>query len=282
VATSAELNTGTDNAKFASALALEGSKYTDQDGSKLYAVATGTNTYAITLTPAPTAYAAGNAYVVKFTNANTGAATLNVNGLGAQGIVKGASTPLVSGDISAGRVCLLVYDGTNFLLDFIETTAFHSNVANEYTALTSKTTLDAADVISIESSTHSFAKRQAPLSALLDSAVVPKTAAYLITTDDQGSLFTNEGTAIEVNFTLPPAASGLGPFHFYNQDTDGLRVIADAGDTIRIGVGAGAVTVAAGNVKPQNPSDIGAFMTVVAINATEWVAMSLNGSWTAT
>lgn len=51
---------------------------------------------------------------VKFTNANTGASTINLNGLGAKSIKKNVSVALVSGDILAGAIYDLVYDGTNF------------------------------------------------------------------------------------------------------------------------------------------------------------------------
>jgi hypothetical protein len=47
---------------------------------------------------------------------NTGAATLNVNSLGAKTIVKYVNTTLENGDIAAGMFCSLIYDGTNFVL----------------------------------------------------------------------------------------------------------------------------------------------------------------------
>lgn len=165
-ATSAELNTGTDDVKFATALALEGSKYIDQDGSKLYAVATGTNTYVITLTPAPTAYAAGNVYVVKFTNANTGASTINVNSLGAKSIVKGGATALAAGDITAGHTCLLMYDGTNFQIAHFDMPAIHSNVSGEINALTSKVTPTASDLLIIENAAASNSKNKIILGSI--------------------------------------------------------------------------------------------------------------------
>ncbi len=113
-ATDAELNTGSNNTKFATALALEGSKYQNQNSSKTNAAATGTDTYAATLTPAITAYASGQEFTIRFANANTGPATININGLGAKDIRKGVSTALVAGDILAGRAIRLHYDGTNF------------------------------------------------------------------------------------------------------------------------------------------------------------------------
>jgi hypothetical protein len=114
-ATSAELNTGTDDAKFATALALQGSKYLDQSGAKLFAVtAAGANIYTATITPAITAYAEGQVFYIKITTANTGASALNLNGLGYKTLVKDGSLALVTGDLLAGKVYPVYYDGTNF------------------------------------------------------------------------------------------------------------------------------------------------------------------------
>lgn len=76
--------------------------------------ASGTNSYTLTLSPALTSYAFGQVFDVQFTNANTGASTLNINGLGAVSIVRNGSKVLKSGDILAGQVFSLFYDGTNF------------------------------------------------------------------------------------------------------------------------------------------------------------------------
>lgn len=74
--------------------------------------ATGTDTYAVT--GGISAYASGFTIAVLFTNANTGAATLNVNSLGAKAIKKSGTSALSSGDIAAGEIKILQYDGTNF------------------------------------------------------------------------------------------------------------------------------------------------------------------------
>lgn len=95
----AEINTGTDNTKFASPLGLEGSKYVEQDGVKNYAVTTGTSTaYVLATTPSFTP-TTGTILYVKFHVANTGAATINVNGSGAVALQKDLSTALVANDI---------------------------------------------------------------------------------------------------------------------------------------------------------------------------------------
>lgn len=98
-----------------------GNKYVTQTGlqknSEKYAADAGaSDTYAITLSPVPTSYATGMQVIFKANTVNTGAATLNVNSLGAKTIVKNVSTTLEDGDIQASQICTVVYDGTNFVL----------------------------------------------------------------------------------------------------------------------------------------------------------------------
>lgn len=88
-----------------------------QDGSWIYgASSAGSDTYAITPTPAITAYAAGQKFRVKVDVANTGAATLNVSGLGAKAIVTPSGAALATGDILANQIVELVYDGTSMMM----------------------------------------------------------------------------------------------------------------------------------------------------------------------
>jgi hypothetical protein len=80
-----------------------------------YAVASGTNTYIANI-PGITELSEGIAIKIKFTNANTGASTLNINSLGAKAIQKGNGSTLSSGNIKAGQICHLVYTGSVFQL----------------------------------------------------------------------------------------------------------------------------------------------------------------------
>lgn len=77
----------------------------------------GTDSYAITVAPAPTAYVAGQKFTFKADVANTGTATLNVNSLGAVTIKKNVSDNIETGDIKANSIVTVVYDGTNFQID---------------------------------------------------------------------------------------------------------------------------------------------------------------------
>lgn len=74
------------------------------------------DTYVITLSPAPVAYTTGMRITFIANTANTTDATVNVNALGAKSIVKAVSTALSTNDILALMVCDCVYDGTNFVI----------------------------------------------------------------------------------------------------------------------------------------------------------------------
>jgi|1_EtaG_2_1085319.scaffolds.fasta_scaffold00140_40 hypothetical protein len=76
----------------------------------------GTDTYTATVNPVLTAYATGDVFTVRFTNANSGAVTLNLNSLGAVSVLKNGTFSLVNGDILAGQTFDVMYDGTNFQL----------------------------------------------------------------------------------------------------------------------------------------------------------------------
>lgn len=98
-------------------------------------------------------------------------------------------------------------------------------------------------------------------------------APNVLTADESMKSLTNEGSAAKNYHTLPTAAANL-EFEFIVQDADGLRVVAGAGDTIRIG---NTVSAAAGYAEA---SSIGAALTLKAVNATEWFATSVVGTWT--
>jgi len=72
----------------------------------------GTDTYTVSI-PTVSSYSTNDLYIIKFANANTGAATLNISGLGAKTLVKNNNVALVGGDIQAGQEFAVIYDGTN-------------------------------------------------------------------------------------------------------------------------------------------------------------------------
>ena len=81
-----------------------------------YGTATGTNAKTITLDPAPTSYYDGLCFAFKNVTQNTGAVTINVNGLGAKPIKKPNGNDIAAGNLKANSVYTVRYNGTNFIL----------------------------------------------------------------------------------------------------------------------------------------------------------------------
>lgn len=74
----------------------------------------GANALVITPQPALTALTAGMELTVSPANANSGAATINVNGLGAVSVINPDGSALLSGEIVVGRLMTLLYTGGVF------------------------------------------------------------------------------------------------------------------------------------------------------------------------
>ena len=87
-----------------------------QGGAATFITVAGTDTLTGTTTPALAAYATGNQFSFLVANTNTGAVTLNVDGIGAKAITRTGTTALVAGDMVAGQVVEIIYDGTRFQL----------------------------------------------------------------------------------------------------------------------------------------------------------------------
>lgn len=77
----------------------------------LHASASGTDTYTATISGV-TSYSDGDAYLIRFTNGNTDAATLNINSIGAVTLYRNNDGALVGGDIWSGAEMLCIYNST--------------------------------------------------------------------------------------------------------------------------------------------------------------------------
>lgn len=73
------------------------------------ATASGTDTYAVTITGV-SSYIDGEAYLIRFTNGNTDASTLDINSLGAKTLYRNNDGPLIGGDIWDGAEMLCIYN----------------------------------------------------------------------------------------------------------------------------------------------------------------------------
>ena len=126
--------------------------------------AVGTDSYAITCSPAPTAYTTGMRFTFLAATANTGACSLNVNALGAKTIKKNVSSDLSTGDILANQIVEVVYDGTNMQL----VSAKSSGV----TYASGTTTKNAADASATQTIAHGLGTtpKYIKITALLNTA----------------------------------------------------------------------------------------------------------------
>ena len=87
-----------------------------QAGTTSYITVSGIDTIVGNLIPTLTAYAAGNTFSFVASGTNTGAVTLNIDGLGAKAVTRDGSIALYTNDITSGKVVTVVYDGTRFQL----------------------------------------------------------------------------------------------------------------------------------------------------------------------
>ncbi len=89
-----------------------------QDNGATYGGTAGGSANVITfnLTPAITAYAAGQMFSFIAAAANTSSATVNINGVGAKALTRNDATALLANDIKTGQLVTMVYDGTQFQL----------------------------------------------------------------------------------------------------------------------------------------------------------------------
>jgi len=78
------------------------------------------DTYVITLDPAPTAYTTGMPITFTANTANTGACTVNVNALGAKSLKVQHDRDPGNGYIESGSIVTAHYDGTNFQITSID------------------------------------------------------------------------------------------------------------------------------------------------------------------
>jgi len=86
-----------------------------QAGSLIFATSTGSsNNYLISLSPSPSTYTTGMTVNFKAAFENTGAISVNVNGLGNIPVKKNFNIDIEAGDIKLNQVVSIMYDGTNF------------------------------------------------------------------------------------------------------------------------------------------------------------------------
>lgn len=89
----------------------------DGSGALDYAVDTGAaNAIVVSLSPVLSGHIPGMPIVIKVSAENTGSTVINVSGLGDKALKKLGNTDLQSGDLRAGQIITIAYDGVNYQL----------------------------------------------------------------------------------------------------------------------------------------------------------------------
>lgn len=129
----------------------------------------------------------------------------------------------------------------------------------------------AASVVSVTDGTTGLGK------LVCGTLIEPNTAGSgspnILTTQESRTCLTNEGATAQNYHTLPTAVAGLD-FEFACQDSDGIRIIANTGDTIR---DVGTVSASAGYIQS---TVVGSVVRLKAINSVEWFVFYKQGTWT--
>lgn len=200
-----------------------------------YGVATGTNTYAVTITGV-TSYTDGDTYAVKFTNGNDDDSTININGLGVKTLVKQADIQVTGGDIVSGQELIIIYDGTNFQCIGVAPNQLFAYVTN-----------DDSVTINKGQPVYSFGAAGNRMSVKLASNTADATSAKTI-----GVVFS---TSI---------AAGQKGFIIIQGVISGVNTAAySAGATLYLGATAGTLT----STKPYAPNHLVYVGTVERANA---------------
>lgn len=181
-----------------------------QTGSLLYALATGTDTYAATLAPALTVYTQGQVIHIKIPNANTVAApTLNVNAVGAKKIFKGGGSALAVGDMAAVGHYDFSYDTT---LD---------TAAGGWLLLNPEAAADSGGIGS----------------AIINNTATVASPLVLTSATHNTHIIRTTATATERVFTFPDAAANSGMYFWIDNASandgspgaSGLRLLSNGG-----------------------------------------------------
>ena len=243
---------------------------------KLIGSISGVDTITGALTPALTAYAAGQMFYFVAAGANTGAVTLNINSLGAKAVTRDGSTALAAGDINSGEIVVVVYDGTRFQM---------VNAANSFGNTTINGTLTVTGTTTLSGLTASTALA---LDASKNVVSVTNTGSGnnvlatspTLTTPNLGipsAVTLTNGTGLPlstgVTGTLGVANGGTGQTTYTNGqlligNTTGntlTKATLTAGTGITITNGAGSITIAAAGLPVMNVVS-GTTQTAVAGN----------------
>jgi hypothetical protein len=188
---------------------------------------TGTNTLLGVSVPPYTSYVTGMTLSFVPANTNSGAVTLDLDGLGAKNVFVGSSTALSSGDLVAGRIAQIQYDGTRFQL-------YQSSIADN--------SVTTAKIVDLNVTTAKLAANAVTTAKITDLNVTTgKLADNAVTTIKITDANVTTAKVADANITaakLSGAQSGSAPIYaaraWVNFDGTGTPAIRASGNVTSI------------------------------------------------
>lgn len=251
-----------------------------QDGALCTGTVGGTaDAITLTLSPAITAYAAGQKFVFVASGANTGAATLNVNSIGVKDITKRGTTALAAADIPSGMVCCVVYDGTRFQLIAPDDGILTSDVLTWTGMQTFKD--NKFEIVDDSDATKKLALQLSAITTGTTRTWSPsdRSGVPTLDVDAQSQVFqrfTTGGSATAYTLTPTPAttANAAGQrfrvaFHTASGTTPTLAVSGQAALNLKYKDSTGAKNAVTASQIPAN------WVSDVECDGTDWVVMDI-------
>ena len=242
--------------------------YEDINGTK--STTGSSNAYVLAAARTVTAYAQGDAYLFRANHANTGAATLNVDSVGAVAIVNNTQSALAAGQIQSGGMYLVAYDASNSKFQLVGASATSASGDNIFIFNASPSaTLENSTAEDTAGGRESTIQWKGLQSGSEESTLVKIIGSHDGTADDQKGklqIYTNDG------------ADGDSPTLQVTIDSAGLCALVGAA-TIGGSLTVTGVTTHGGNVVSDTDStdDLGttgvrwANLFVDAITVTDQV-----------
>ncbi|SCY93096.1 hypothetical protein [Alkaliphilus peptidifermentans] len=212
-----------------------------------YGITGGTsNNYTLTLDPPLTSYTPGICVAIKIHTANSGASTLNINGLGAKSIRDSRGNILTTGKLILNGVYTLRYDGSNFQLQG-EGASGNATASDLLSGKTAST--DAGDIIgtmsnkgaktfnpsaSVQSDTAGYYSSvtcnavNVPAANVLSGTTIAGTAGSMVNRGNVTSALTSQGG----QYTIPQgyhAGAGTVTANITNLSSGNVRKGAEVG-----------------------------------------------------
>lgn len=212
-----------------------------QSGSVIYGVDAGiSDAYAANLTPPLTSYVAGQSFNIRVNSANTGAATLNLDGLGVKGIKLPNGTDLPDNYLVGGSIMHVVYDGTNFQIVSVKADGGGGGGgggSGVTLAVTQANSFTGGEWLYLNGSTYTVASNASEVTAEVVGVVAydpaPTGAGFTLQTNGilEGGSGLSAGTVYFLGTggaltATPPTADGtiVKPLLVANSTTDGIII----------------------------------------------------------